>query len=49
MPAVTEQSGRALRTPRAAGFSGMIAALLLDAAMVLVRITIPADPTGAVS
>ena len=47
--AVTQPSGRALRTPRAAGFAGMIAALLLGAAMVLVRITIPADPTGATS
>jgi hypothetical protein len=49
VPAVIEPSGRALRTPRAAGFSGMIAALLLGATMVLVRITIPADPTGAAS
>ena len=36
MRAVTEPQGRALRTPRAAGFAGMIAALLLGAAMVLV-------------
>ena len=49
MSAVTEPPERALRTPRAAGVSGIIAALLLGAAMILVRSTIPADPTGATS
>ena len=49
MSAVTEPPGRALRTPRAAGFAGMIAALLVGAAMVLVRLSVPADPIGAAS
>ena len=49
MPAVTEPSGRALRTPRAAGVAGMVAGLLLGAAMVLVRIAVPADSSGAAS
>ncbi|WP_256177707.1 hypothetical protein [Kitasatospora aureofaciens] len=36
-----------MRTPRAAGVAGVISALLLAAVMVLVRSTVPADPSGA--
>jgi hypothetical protein len=49
MAAVDAPPGSALRTPRAAGLAGMVSALLLGATMVLVRIAIPADPSGAPS
>ena len=49
MPAVTEPPGRALRTPRIAGVSGVVAALLLGVTMVLVRSSVPAGPSGAAS
>ena len=38
---------RSLRTPRAAGIAGVLFALLLTAALVLVRLAAPADPGDA--
>jgi hypothetical protein len=37
------RAGRALRTPRAAGIAGVLFALLLTTALVLVRLAVPAD------
>ncbi|WP_326766762.1 hypothetical protein OG978_21375 [Streptomyces sp. NBC_01591] len=39
-----ETRGRALRTPRAAGTAGVIFALLLAAAIVMIRLAIPSEP-----
>lgn len=39
-----ERENQALRTPRAAGLAGIIFALLLGAAIILVRLAIPEDP-----
>src|SRR5262245_4076373 len=39
--------GRALRTPRAAGIAGVLFALLLTSALVLVRLAAPANPDDA--
>jgi hypothetical protein len=36
-------AGRALRTPRAAGIAGILFAILLTTALVLVRLAVPAD------
>ncbi|WP_405714918.1 MULTISPECIES: hypothetical protein [unclassified Streptomyces] len=36
--------GRALRTPRAAGTAGVVFALLLAAAIVMIRLAIPSEP-----
>src|SRR5512134_768238 len=36
-------AGRALRTPRAAGIAGVLFALLLTTALVLVRLAVPVD------
>src|SRR5262245_8166057 len=38
---------RSLRTPRAAGIAGVLFAVLLTAALVLVRLAAPADPADA--
>ncbi|HYB42914.1 MAG TPA: hypothetical protein VEL75_14150, partial [Candidatus Methylomirabilis sp.] len=38
---------RALRTPRAAAIAGVLFALLLTTALVLVRLAAPADPADA--
>jgi hypothetical protein len=38
-----------LRTPRVAGVAGVVSALLVGAAMVLIRVAIPTDPTGGLS
>ena len=40
-------AGRSLRTPRAAGIAGILFALLLAAAMVLVRVEVSAEPDDA--
>ena len=42
-----EPMGRSLRTPRAAGIAGILFALLLAAALVLVRVGVSADPNDA--
>ena len=38
-----------LRTPRAAAIAGILFAVLLGAALVLIRIAVPADPGDAPS
>ncbi|GAA2229417.1 MULTISPECIES: hypothetical protein [Kitasatospora] len=38
---------KALRTPRAAGVAGILCALVLAAAIVLIRIALPAGPAGS--
>ncbi|MFF8917649.1 hypothetical protein ACF08M_31165 [Streptomyces sp. NPDC015032] len=47
MRTMNEEPARVLRTPRAAGVAGVLFALLLSAALVLVRIAIPGHPVGA--
>lgn len=41
------RAARSLRTPRAAGIAGVLFALLLTSALVLVRLAAPADPDDA--
>jgi hypothetical protein len=43
----SREPARVLRTPRAAAVAGVLFALLLSAALVLVRIAIPSHPAGA--
>ena len=38
---------RALRTPRAAGIAGVLFAVLLTTALVLIRLAVPSDPSDA--
>ncbi|MFF3783312.1 hypothetical protein [Streptomyces sp. NPDC001933] len=40
----SDDRGRALRTPRAAGTAGVVFALLLAAAIVMIRLAIPLEP-----
>ena len=47
MTAEVEITRAALRTPRAAAIAGIVFALLLGTALVLLRVSIPADPKDA--
>lgn len=47
MAAEVEITRAALRTPRAAAIAGIVFALLLGTALVLLRVSIPADPKDA--
>ncbi|MER5178713.1 hypothetical protein ABT009_10130 [Streptomyces sp. NPDC002896] len=47
MQSASTDPARALRTPRAAGIAGVLFALLLATAFVLVRISVPEDPASA--
>jgi hypothetical protein len=49
MRAVDGPPARALRTPRAAGVAGVVAALMLGGAMAVVHSVIPTDPAGTIS
>jgi hypothetical protein len=44
--ATVEELGRRLRTPRSAAVAGVVFAVLLGTSYVLIRLTIPADPTA---
>ncbi|MEU7834333.1 MULTISPECIES: hypothetical protein [unclassified Nonomuraea] len=47
MPGIAGSPAKALRTPRAAGAAGILAALPLGGAMILVRRAVPDQPIGA--
>ncbi|MGW1025467.1 hypothetical protein ACWD4J_17475 [Streptomyces sp. NPDC002577] len=47
MQSASTDPAKALRTPRAAGIAGVLFALMLAAALVLIRIAIPEDPDTA--
>jgi hypothetical protein len=40
------QAGSPLRTPRAAAVAGILFSVLLITALVLLRVSVPADPRG---
>jgi hypothetical protein len=47
MQTANREPARVLRTPRAAGAAGVVSALLLSAALVLIRTVVPRHPVGA--